>query len=268
MPHPPFTFKPGKKIRLSRLDTTSTGDFKDSDDAQPKLKKYIEQLTELQDRLYAAHSDAVLIVLQGTDTCGKDGTVKHVMSGCNPAGVDVTSFKIPTQEEADHDFLWRAHKAIPGRGTIGIFNRSYYEDVLVTRVHGLVPKAVWRKRYEMINSFERFLSENGVTIIKFLLHISRAEQKRRLEERLKDPKKNWKFKSTDLKERSSWDDYQVAYDDALTKCNTPWAPWHVIPADVKWYRNHVVAKTLVKALEKINPKYPKLSVDPAKIRIH
>ena len=267
MHHPPFTFKPGKKIRLSRLDTASTGDFKNPEDAAPKLKKYIERLTELQNRLYAANGEAVLIVLQGTDTCGKDGTVKHVMSGCNPAGVDVAAFKVPSEEEAAHDFLWRIHRAVPRKGQIVIFNRSHYEDVLVTRVHGLVPKAVWKRRFEMINSFEKMLSENGVTILKFFLHISRAEQKRRLQERLKDPKKNWKFKPADLKERDSWAAYQSAYDDALSRCNTPWAPWHVVPADVKWYRNHVVAKTLVKTLERIDPQFPALSIDPSRIRI-
>jgi PPK2 family polyphosphate:nucleotide phosphotransferase len=265
--HQPTTFKPGKKIRLARLDPADTGKYRNSDSAQPRLDKTIARLSGLQDRLYAENRDAVLVVLQGMDTSGKDGTVKHVMSGVNPAGVRVIAFKVPSEEEADHDFLWRAHQAMPRRGEIVIFNRSHYEDVLAARVHSLVRKAVWRRRYAMINAFERLLSDNGVTIVKFFLHISKDEQKRRLQERLKDPEKNWKFKPADLKERTRWDDYQSAYEDALTRCNTAWAPWHVVPADAKWYRNHVVAKALVKTLERLAPGYPAPLINPAGIRI-
>lgn len=265
--HQPHTFKPGKKIRLARIDPADTGGYRNEDEVLPKLKKQIAALTGLQRRIFAGNREAVLIVLQGMDTSGKDGTVKHVMSGVNPAGVDVTAFKVPSEEEAAHDFLWRTHRAMPRKGEIMIFNRSHYEDVLVARVHGLVRKAVWKRRYAMINTFEKLLSGNGVTIIKFFLHISKGEQRRRLEERLKDPEKNWKFKPADLKERARWDDYQRAYEDALSRCNTAWAPWHIVPADAKWYRNLLVAKTLVKTLTRLDPRFPPLSVDPARIRI-
>lgn len=267
MRHSPLTFRPGKKIRLGRIDPADTDGFKDESQVQKKLQRHLEELAGLQDKLNACNRDAVLIVLQGMDTSGKDGTVKHVMSGVNPAGVNVIAFKVPTAEEAAHDFLWRAHNATPRKGGIVIFNRSHYEDVLVVRVHDLVPKAVWKRRYAMINDFEKLLTDNGVTILKFFLHISKDEQKRRLEARLKDPRKNWKFQPGDLKEREYWDDYQRAYEAALTRCNTPWAPWHIVPANAKWYRNHVVAKTLVKTLSRFNLSYPKPLVDPAKIRI-
>ena len=206
--------------------------------------------------LYAESKHRLLIVLQAMDTGGKDGVIRHVMSGVNPQGCQVTSFKVPTAEELAHDFLWRIHQQVPRRGYIGIFNRSHYEDVLVVRVHDLVPKKVWQQRYEQINQFEKLLSETGTTILKFFLHISKDEQKRRLEARRDTPEKQWKFSLGDLKEREYWDDYMDAYEDALTRCSTRWAPWYIVPANQKWYRNLVVARTIVKTLESFDMKYP------------
>ena len=198
----------------------------------------------------------MLIVVQAMDTGGKDGAIEHVFSGVNPQGCDVTSFKQPTHVEAAHDFLWRVHAAAPRQGMIGIFNRSHYEDVLVVRVHDLVPKHVWSKRYEHINRFEQLLTDSGTTVIKFFLHISKGEQKDRLQSRLDDPKKHWKFDPGDLKERAHWDDYQSAYEDVLRKCSTAAAPWYIVPSDHKWFRNWVISDTIVRTLRKLNPQYP------------
>jgi len=216
--------------------------------------------------LYAERRHAVLVVLQGMDTSGKDGTVKHVMSGVNPSGCEVVPFKVPTEEEAEHDFLWRAHRAAPRRGHITIFNRSHYEDVLVPRVHRTVPRAILRRRYEQINDFERILAENDTLIVKFFLHISKGEQRRRLAERLADPDKAWKFSANDLKERALWERYLTAYEKLLARCSTPHAPWYVIPADHKWHRNLAVASRLVDALEGLGSRYPPPALSPAQAR--
>jgi len=206
--------------------------------------------------LYAQSEHAVLIVLQAMDTGGKDGAIEHVFSSVNPQGCQVTSFKQPTKLELGHDYLWRIHAAAPVKGMIGIFNRSHYESVLVERVHKLVPKSVWSKRYRSINDFERLLSEEGTTIMKFFLHISKEEQKRRLESRLEDAKKHWKFDPNDLKERELWDDYQEVYADAIRKCSTECAPWYIVPADHKWFRYWVLSDTIVRTLEKLNLHFP------------
>lgn len=212
---------------------------------------------ELAYRLYAENKRSVLLVLQGMDTSGKDGTIRAATTGINPLNFNITAFKQPSVEELEHDFLWRIHKATPARGHIGIFNRSHYEDVLIVRVHKLVPKSVWRPRYEAINGFERHLAANGTTVVKCFLHISKDEQRERLEARLDDPTKRWKFSKGDLEERKLWDDYQEAYEDALTRCNTEHAPWHIIPGDRKWYRNLVVSNLLRETLEKMDPKFPR-----------
>jgi len=198
----------------------------------------------------------VLVVLQAMDAAGKDGVVRHVMAGLNPQACRVTSFKVPSALEKQHDFLWRIHQAVPPVGEIGVFNRSQYEDVLVARVRQLAAPAVWKARYEMINGFERYLADNGVTIVKFFLHISREEQARRLQDRLDDPERNWKFTPADIEERRFWDDYQRAYEDLLGRCSTPWAPWFVIPSDRKWYRNWAVADILRTTLEKMDIRFP------------
>src|SRR5712692_3855232 len=245
--------KPGSKAHLKDRDPGDTFGVRRNDGA---FEIRLERLRELQQLLYADKRYALLIVLQALDAGGKDGTIRHVMSGVNPQGCEVTSFKAPTQEELAHDYLWRVHKAVPHRGNIGIFNRSHYEDVLIARVHKLVPKGVWSKRYRQINDFERTLSENGVTILKFFLHISKDEQKKRFEARMTDPARNWKLSLPDFEERKHWDDYAEAYQDALRECSTPWAPWYVIPANHKWFRNYLVAELIVKALDEMKLKYP------------
>src|SRR6266852_3352300 len=245
--------KPGSKLRLKDRDPDETFGKSRSDKA---LEKTLERLQRLQHLLYADRRYALLIVLQALDAGGKDGTIRHVMSGVNPQGCKVTAFKVPSSEERSHDFLWRVHKAVPEQGDMGIFNRSHYEDVLVARVHHIVPKEVWSKRYRHMNDFERMLSENGVSILKFFLHISKEEQKRRLQARIFDPLRNWKLSLADFEERKYWDDYLKAYEDALHKCSTSWAPWHVIPADHKWFRNYLVAELTVQALEDMKLKYP------------
>jgi PPK2 family polyphosphate:nucleotide phosphotransferase len=252
----PIQIPRGEKIRLKDFDPDYTGQYKDKDGAKAQTEKNIARLAELQEVMYAEGRHALLIILQAMDAGGKDGTIKKVMSGVNPQGCRVTSFKVPTPEELSHDFLWRVHQHVPPRGYIGIFNRSHYEDVLIVRVHNLVPKVVWRERYEQINNFEKLLADNGVTILKFFLHISKDEQKQRLQERLDDKSKNWKFNPGDLKARALWDDYMAAYEDAINKCNTPWAPWHIVPANKKWYRNLAIAERLVEALESLDMKYP------------
>ncbi len=245
----------GERVRLSDYAPDFTGSY-NKQSAQELLETNLTRLRELQNVLYAEHKHAVLIILQGMDASGKDGTIRHVMRGINPQGVQVTSFKVPTAEELDHDFLWRIHRHTPARGMIAIFNRSHYEDVLVVRVEELVPRSVWEARYEHINAFERLLTDSGVTILKFFLHISKAEQKKRFEERLRAPEKQWKFAAGDLQVRQKWDDYMAAYEDALTRCNTPWAPWYIVPADRKWYRNLVISSVLVETLERLDMRYP------------
>jgi PPK2 family polyphosphate:nucleotide phosphotransferase len=246
---------PSTHFDLAAVETKPEPEF-DRDWAEEALGKERARLAGLQKRLYGERSRSLLIVLQAIDTGGKDGTIRNVLKGVNPQGCAVTSFKVPSSEELDHDFLWRYHARTPGRGMIGVFNRSHYEDVLVVRVKGLVPEAVWRARYRLINDFERLLTESGTTILKFFLHISRAEQKERLEARLADPEKHWKFDPADLVERKSWDAYQEAFADALGRCSTPYAPWLVVPADRKWLRDYLVAKTVADTLEAMDPRYP------------
>ena len=223
--------------------------------ATNRRKKNTEKLEKLQNVLYAEHKRAVLIVLQGMDAAGKDGTVKHVLGGVNPQGCEVNSFKQPSHEELDHDFLWRVHKVVPPHGKIGVFNRSHYEDVLVVRVHNLVPKNVWSERYRQIRDFEDMLHENGVVILKFFLNISKAEQEKRFQARLGDPDKNWKSSSADFTERKFWDEYQEAYQDALHKTSRSFAPWYVIPANQKWFRNAAVSQILVDTMQEMKLKY-------------
>ncbi|MGD8464516.1 MAG: polyphosphate kinase 2 family protein [Anaerolineae bacterium] len=252
----PFLVPPDADVRLVDYDPAYTGEFQDKDETKDELKRNVKRLRELQRVLWAESKHALLIVLQALDAGGKDGTIRHVFRGVNPQGCQVTSFKVPTEEELAHDFLWRIHKAAPRRGYIGIFNRSHYEDVLVVRVHNLVPEAAWRPRYEQINQFEKLLADTGTTILKFFLNVSREEQKERFEARLRDPRKNWKFSMGDVKERGHWDEYMRAYEEALSRCSTSWAPWHVIPADHKWYRNLAISRILVDTLEKLEMRYP------------
>ena len=257
--------KPGSRFRLKSRDPGDTHGLSKSQAAKA-LPHHVEQLAALHDLLYAEHNRALLIVLQGMDASGKDGTIKHVMSGVNPQGCSVISFKEPSHLELDHDFLWRIHAAVPRKGDIGIFNRSHYEDVLIARVHNLVPKAVWSARYRQINQFEELLAENGVHVLKFCLHMSGEEQSKRFEQRLSDPRKNWKSSPADQRERKYWDDYQAAYEDAIAQCSTKHAPWYVIPADHKWFRNHAVAEVIVRTLESFKMQYPRTAAPgPAKI---
>ncbi len=228
----------------------------DKDKAAAALDKYKKKLAELQTVFYADGRRSLLVVLQGMDTSGKDGVIRHVFSGVNPQGCSVTSFKEPSKTELAHDFLWRIHRACPAKGMIGVFNRSHYEDVVIARVHGLVSKDVWKARYGQINAFEKHLADNGTVILKFFLHISKEEQKERLESRLEDPKKRWKANPRDFEERKYWNDYMRAYSDALEHCDTRHAPWHVVPADRNWVRNHVVAKALTEKLESLKLKWP------------
>lgn len=259
--------KPGAKLKLADRDPEDTHGF-DKDEATRELDKLRASLDNLQELLYAERKRALLIVLQGLDASGKDGTIRHVMSGVNPQSCNVTAFKAPTAEELAHDFLWRAHKPAPVKGNIGIFNRSHYEDVLVVRVHNLVPKSVWSKRYDQINDFEAILAKNDTKILKFYLHISKGEQKERLQQRLLDPTKQWKVNPADFEERKHWDDYMAAYEDALSKCTTEDAPWYVIPANKKWFRNLAISQIIVETLENFKMKYPTLTFDPAKIVIN
>jgi len=231
------------------------------DDLRKKLENQLEKLADLQQVFYADGRHALLIILQGRDASGKDGVVRTVIGSCNPAGVRVNSFKVPTSVELAHDYLWRVHQVTPEKGMIGIFNRSHYEDVLVVRVHEIVPEDVWGQRYEQINAFEKMLTENGTVILKFFLHVSHDEQKARLRERVEDKTKNWKFNAGDLDERKRWDEYTDAYRDALTKCSTEWAPWYVVPADSNKARNYLIAKRIVETLEGLDLEYPKPKAD-------
>lgn len=246
--------QPGKKVHLDQIDPADTSAYKgDKASAEKDLQDLSQELDKYQERLYAERQHAVLIVLQGMDTSGKDGTVEHVFEGVNPEGVTVANFKAPTPQELEHDFLWRIHQKTPGKGEMVIFNRSHYEDVLIVRVHRLVPDKVWRRRYDEINDFEKMLVDEGTTILKFFLHISKDEQKDRLMDRLDQPEKHWKFNPEDLKERDLWGDYMQAYQDAVEATSTDWAPWTIVPADHKWYRNLVVASLLDKTLKDLHP---------------
>ncbi len=251
-----YLAKPGKKFKIADWETSDTGDFNDKSDAEPVVAKNLKRLDALQEVLYAENKHSVLVVFQAMDAGGKDGAIEHIFSGVNPQGCNVTSFKAPSHLELAHDFLWRIHNAVPRKGMIGIFNRSHYESVLVERVHELVPKKQWQVRYDHINQFEKMLTDEGTLIVKFFLHISKEEQKQRLEDRLKDVDKHWKFSPHDLDERKLWDDYQTAYEDAIGKCSTDWAPWYVVPADRKWFRNWVISDTIVRAMDSLDMKYP------------
>jgi PPK2 family polyphosphate:nucleotide phosphotransferase len=257
---------PGEKVKLKKYDADETLGWEKDHKTKSSLDKALEKLDSLQYLLYADKSRSLLVVLQALDAGGKDGTIRHVMSGISPQGCKVTSFKVPSPEEAAHDFLWRIHKAIPEYGYIGIFNRSHYEDVLVVRVHNLVPEKVWSERYEQINRFEKLLVQNNVTILKFFLHISKDEQKKRLLERVDDPYKRWKISEADFTERKFWGDYQSAYEDALTKCSTPEAPWYIIPANKKWFRNLAVSHIIVETMEHMKMTFPKVSIDLKKLK--
>lgn len=271
----PYCITDGKKFRLKDFDPADTNGMKSKKHAEKLLEHSNLMLTEMQEKLYAQDVWALLLIFQGMDAAGKDGAIKHVMSGINPQGCDVYAFKAPTHEELEHDFLWREHKVVPSRGKIGIFNRSYYEEVLVVRVHPpflnaeklpdeLVTKHIWKERYEDINWFEKFLSRNGVLIRKFFLNISKEEQKKRFLERLDDSKKNWKFSMDDIKERKCWDDYHEAFEEMVQNTATKRAPWFVVPADNKWYARLVVASTIIEALDGLDLAFPDVDKDKKK----
>ncbi len=257
-----------KAIKLSDFETSPKGEIIDKIHTEKLLLENVETISMLQDMLYAQDKYALLIIFQAMDTAGKDGAIKHVMSGLNPQGTQVHNFKQPSAEEIDHDYLWRAHKNLPERGRIGIFNRSYYEEVLVVRVHDLIKneripeefvhKNIWKDRFKQICDFERYLYENGTIILKFFLHISKEEQKKRLLERINNKSKNWKFSEADLNERKFWDDYQSAYQDAINGTNTDFAPWYIIPSDKKWYARLMISNTIIKTLKSLKLAYPKI----------
>jgi PPK2 family polyphosphate:nucleotide phosphotransferase len=269
----PYRITKGANFRLKDYDPADTGGLKDKEKARKTLERGVELLSHFQEKLYAQDRWALLLIFQAMDAAGKDGAIKHVMSGVNPQGCSVNSFKAPSREELDHEFLWRAHKAIPERGKIGLFNRSYYEEVLVVRVHKelldaqhlpkqLIGKDIWESRYEDINNFEKYLARNGVVILKFFLHVSKSEQKKRFLERLEMPEKNWKFSMDDVKERERWKDYQKAYEEMIQNTATKHAPWYVVPADNKWFTRLVVASAAIEALDSLDLQFP--DVDPQK----
>jgi PPK2 family polyphosphate:nucleotide phosphotransferase len=256
-----YLVRKGQKVDLDDFDPDDVHLVKGGKAVATKRSSAIQaRLAELQELLFARHERKLLIVLQGMDTSGKDGSIRHVMGGFNPQGVRVASFRQPSSAELDHDYLWRVHHQVPARGEVVVFNRSHYEDVLVVRVHHLVPKTVWKRRYEHINAFERMLFESGTVILKFFLHISREEQRARLQKRIDDPTKCWKFSHGDLEERKLWKDYQRAYEEALSKTSTEWAPWYIVPANQKWYRNYVIGSVVADTLEDLHMTYPKCDV--------
>jgi len=261
-----FRVAPGAKVKLKEIDPAFKDRHESHEDAIEEIEHYQNRLRELQDLLYAERRHSLLICLQAMDTGGKDGTINHVLAAMNPQGCRVAPFRQPSAEEAAHDFLWRVHRAAPGRGEVVIFNRSQYEDVLVVRVHKIVPKEVWSLRYDRINTFEKGLVEHDTHILKFYLHMSKDEQLKRFKERLDDSTKQWKISEADYKERRFWDDYMAAYEDALSRCSTEHAPWFVIPADHKWFRNLAVARIVVEHLEGLKLNYPKPTVDIEQIR--
>lgn len=258
--------EPGTRVRLKDVDAAFHGDYASSDHAKADLAQNVARLAELQQKLYGEKKHALLVVLQGIDAAGKDGTCWHVMAAMNPQGAFVKGFKQPTEEERQHDFLWRVHPHAPGLGQVAVFNRSHYEDVLVVRVHELVPKAVWSQRYEQINAFEALLAASGVTILKFFLYITPEEQLERFRQRLDDPARQWKISASDYKERAFWDQYVAAYEDMLEKCSTPHAPWYVIPSNHKWFRNLAVSQIIEAALDDMKLTLPAPTVDLAEIR--
>ncbi|HEX2842517.1 polyphosphate kinase 2 family protein [Hyphomicrobium sp.] len=261
-----FRIEPDSKVKLDTFDPSEKGGYADSNAAENEIAHHVANLDELQALLYADGRYSLLIVLQGLDGAGKDGTIRHVFNGVNPQGTKVQAFKVPTPEEAAHDFLWRAHKATPGKGEIVIFNRSHYEDVLVVRVHDLVPKKVWSKRYKEIRAFERNLSEGGTVILKFFLNISYEEQLDRFRKRLDDPQRQWKISESDYTERKYWNDYQSAYEEALAETSTDYAPWFVIPSNHKWFRNLAISSIIVNSLRDLHMKVPAPRVDLDDIR--
>jgi len=256
-----FKVEPNTTIKLDKIDAGYKGEHKDKYAAQSELEKYAERLHDLQYLMYAENRRSLLIVLQGMDGAGKDGTINHVLGSMNPQGCRVYGFKNPSSEELAHDYLWRIHQATPRKGQVAVFNRSHYEDVLVVRVHNLVPKEVWSKRYDEINQFEQHLANNGTQILKFYLHIDADEQLARFKQRLDDPKRQWKISESDYTERTYWHDYQIAYEEALSKCSTSYAPWYIIPSNHKWFRNLAVSQILADSLESLNMKLPKPTVD-------
>lgn len=257
-----YRVAPGSRIDLSRFDAGDTSAFPEGkSETKDVFASLNGRLEELQEMLWAEHRHKVLVILQGMDTSGKDGTIGHVFDGVNPLGVRVAAFKAPSPEELEHDFLWRVHPKVPASGEMVIFNRSHYEDVLAVRVHRLMPAEIWQARYDQINAFEKLLSESGTTILKFFLHIDADEQKERLQARLDDPTKRWKFRKGDLDDRKLWQEYTAAYEDVLARTSTAHAPWTIVPANKKWYRNLVVATVLVEALEKLDMKYPEPEED-------
>lgn len=259
---------PGSRPRLAKIDPASTPGFEgDKVVAEDRLKELREELAAFQERLWAEAGQSMLVVLQALDAGGKDGLIRKVISAFNPQGTRVTGFGVPTDEELRHDYLWRVHAATPGKGRIGVFNRSHYEDVLVVRVNELVPKSVWKHRYDQINGFEATLAANDTRIVKLYLHISREEQRERFVKRLSDPEKQWKWSSADLTAREKWKDYRAAYTDALARCSTDLAPWFIVPADHKWYRDLAAAEILVAAARQMNPKWPKPEEDLSKVVI-
>ena len=262
----PFRVASGDRVTLAAIDPAFKGHHSDHASAAAELQHYTERLRALQELLYADGRHSLLICLQAMDTAGKDGVINHVLGAMNPQGCRVAHFRHPSAEEAAHDFLWRAHRDAPARGEVVIFNRSHYEDVLVVRVHKLVSRAVWTERYARINEFERALADDGVVILKFYLHISSAEQIARFKARLEDPSKHWKITASDYTERKFWPQYRRAYEDALSRCSTEYAPWYVIPGNHKWYRNLAVARIVVERLEAMNLRYPAPAVDLAEIR--
>ena len=252
-----YLVKPGMKVKLSEWDPNDTSEFKgNKEEGRVEIERWNHRLEELQEILYAEHKHKVLVVLQAMDTGGKDGAIRHVFEGVNPNGTRVANFKEPSEEERDHDYLWRVHKQVPANGELVIFNRSHYEELLIVRVHKLVPEEDWKKRFDQINDFEQMLAENGTTILKFYLHIDKKEQKKRLQARLDDPSKHWKFRLGDLEERKLWDEYMQAYEDVLNKTSTEAAPWYIVPSNHKWYRDLVISSVLVKTLEGLKMKFP------------
>jgi PPK2 family polyphosphate:nucleotide phosphotransferase len=263
----PYLVKPHTNVRLSKISSSDTGDFKSEEAAKAILAKHSNQLADLQDVFYASQSKALLVVLQGMDTAGKDGTISHIFSRVNPQGCDVAAFKVPTSLEARHDFLWRVHSQVPPRGMIGIFNRSHYEDVLSPRVHKVISADVMRRRLDNINAFEEILVDNDVLILKFYLHISRDQQTARLQSRIDDKKKNWKLSDADIHERQFWPQYMDAYNEILSTTSRKHAPWFVIPSDSKWYRNVAISKIIVDVMQGLNLKFPKPTVDATAIKL-
>ena len=261
-----FRIEPGASINLEKVDADFTPKGLDRDEGEERFRELTLELRDLQHLMYAEDRRSLLIVLQGRDAAGKDGTIRHVFGPMNPQGTRVTSFKVPSKEEMAHDFLWRYHKAAPKRGTVGIFNRSHYEDVLVVRVHDLVPKKTWSKRFDHINAFERLLADKGTVILKFYLHIDRDEQLERFRKRMDNPKKNWKISDADYAERPYWDAYTEAFEDALSKCSTDIAPWFVIPANRKWARNLVIADIVAETMNGLDMSFPKPEADMEEIR--